>query len=393
MNLRDKLKNMPGRSREKSGKQPGADKGSSLPGERGQHYLRVERISLQHEHGGYRPDQLSQQVFTEAGSLYKFPPGIEREKLLFLDTETTGLAGGAGTFAFLVGLAYFSGSDLVLEQHMMRDYDEELELLLQVGEKLKDHPYPVTFNGKSYDLPLLKTRFILNRLEFPDVSGHYDLLHPCRSVWKHLPSCSLTALENDLLDFHRQDDIDGSQVPEIYFNYLQNKDMNLLEPVLSHNRLDIISLVSLSCHLEDIVKAEPKNITPSEAYNLGRLHEKRGSREESIAYLEQARTQVDSRALLTRIDKKLSWQYKRCDQYEAAVAIWNEMVSEQRGALFPWVELAKYYEHQVKDYEKAAELVESAQDYLIQKRYYISGWKKTAQELEHRLARLKKKRS
>ncbi len=185
MNLREKLKKMPGQKREQTGR---PEKPATV-------YLEENRYPLSYCHGRYSLENFSEYPFKNAGAIFDLPEELSRDELLFLDTETTGLAGGAGTVAFMIGLAYFAGNEVVLEQYIMRDYDEEPDQLEAVKERIEERSNLVTFNGKCYDFPLLKDRFIMNRLEPPVLDNHIDLLHPARSLWRHLPSCSLKALE------------------------------------------------------------------------------------------------------------------------------------------------------------------------------------------------------
>ncbi|MFW5994026.1 MAG: ribonuclease H-like domain-containing protein [Halanaerobiaceae bacterium] len=382
MNLREKLKKMPGQKRQE-------DNRVSEPATV---YLEEKRYPLSYRHGSYRLEDFPEYPFKEAGELFDLPEGIAKEELLFLDTETTGLAGGAGTVAFMIGMAYFAGSEVVLEQYIMRDYDEEPDQLEAVSRRIEERNNLVTFNGKCYDFPLLKDRFIMNRLEPPALDNHIDLLHPARSLWRHLPSCSLKALEWQVIDFERGADIDGSQVPEQYFRYLKRKDFSLLRPIIEHNKDDIISMISLANQIVEVVKlGDSIDLDGNLAYNLGYLFEKNEQLEKSISLYERARKLQESERLLTRIETKLTWQYKRADLHEKAVEIWQAMIREKRGGLFPWIELAKYYEHQVNDYRSALKLVETAKKFLFSRRYYISDWKDKRDALDHRLDRLESK--
>ncbi len=382
MNLREKLKKMSGQKREEDNK----------ISEPATVYLEEQRYPLSYRHGRYRLEDFSDYPFKDGGELFDLPEWIAKEELLFLDTETTGLAGGAGTVAFMIGMAYFAGDEVVLEQYIMRDYDEEPDQLEAVKERIEERNNLVTFNGKCYDFPLLKDRFIMNRLEPPVLENHFDLLHPARSLWRHLPSCSLKALEWQVIDFERGPDIDGSQVPEQYFRYLKEKDFSLLRPIIEHNKDDIISMISLAKHIGEIVNlGDSIDWDGNKAYNLGYLFEKNDQLEKSIRLYERARELQESDRLLARVETNLTWQYKRADLYEKAVEIWQEMIKEKRGGLFPWVELAKYYEHQANDYSSALKLVEAAKKFLFSRRDYISDWKDKRDALDHRLDRLEGK--
>ena len=176
--------------------------------------------------------------------------------LVYLDTETTGLAGGTGTCAFLIGIGAVEGSKFVIRQFFLRDYPEERAALAAVAEALEPYSGLVTFNGKTFDVPLLETRYSLARLKspFPRLL-HLDLLHPARRLWKlRLESCKLTDLETTVLGIGREGDVAGSEIPGIYFDYLRAGDARGLQPVFYHNALDIITLAALTVELARVIR-------------------------------------------------------------------------------------------------------------------------------------------
>ncbi len=175
------------------------------------------------------------------------PCAVDPERFLFLDTETTGLSRGAGTVAFLVGVGYIRGREMIVRQYLMRDYDEEIFVLRHVLEHFERFQALVTFNGRAFDLPLLQSRLIMQRIR-ADVCGlpHVDLLHTARRVWKlRLSSCRLSALEEHIYGEPRMDDLPGAEVPQRYFDYLKSHDFSLLEDILKHNAQDIVTLLRL----------------------------------------------------------------------------------------------------------------------------------------------------
>ncbi len=357
-----------------------------------EHYVKREKYGPHYQHGKYQLGQISSVLFSEASFLLDCEEGVSREEVLFMDTETTGLAGGTGTCAFIVGIGYFSDEDLILEQHLMRDFEEEHSLLSTIKQRIQARPIPVTFNGKTFDIPLLKNRFILQRLDFPDMQAHFDLLHPCRRMWNHFSSCSLNSLEKNLLEFNRKKDIEGSEVPHYFRAYLENKNWKLLQPIFRHNCLDIISLAVISLYLNKVALLEGEyDHSAREYFNLGRQLEKADRRRKSITAYERALNLAENRSLKRKIEKKLTWQYKREDAYKKAVEIWELMLEENRGGLFPYIELAKYYEHQQKNYESALKICKLAREFLQKKRVIISDWRQKREELEHRMERLRRK--
>ena len=414
MNIRDKLKqldrNKDSAPEKKSGAKTAVHKkevdsfftdhfsGEVVTNQYGEFFLKKEDYSLDFTHGLYElrsfprqiqssgPKKPRKNVFT--GQM----PSVSRKEIVFLDTETTGLAGGTGTVPFMVGTGFFQDNAFCVRQYLLRDFEEETALLSHLREFLDEFVVVVSFNGRCFDLPLLSTRMIMNRFSELETDYHLDLLTSARRVWSHLESCSLTSLEQKILSFTREDDLPGREVPGVYFNYLQHKKPLLLKPVFKHNKLDIVSLVTLFVHLLSVHRAENvNNLNVRELFALGRLYEKEKMLSRSIDFYEQAYSRVDSPYLRTKIEKKLTWQYKRSDHWLDAVEIWQQMASNGRGKLFPYRELAKYYEHNKKDYEQALACTRRALSYLDQKKAIIKKAGSKKDKLKHRQKRLQNK--
>jgi uncharacterized protein len=165
---------------------------------------------------------------------------------LYLDTETTGLSGGVGTVAFLVGLGYFEAGRFVVEQLLLRQLGEEAPLLHRVAERVARASLLVSYNGKSFDLPMLKTRCIMSRMPVPEARPHVDLLHVARRVHKHrLAQVTLGAIESEVLGFVRTCDVPSAEIPARYFHYLRTGDASPLEAVVDHNAWDVVSMAAL----------------------------------------------------------------------------------------------------------------------------------------------------
>src|SRR2546426_3204349 len=193
--------------------------------------------------------------------------------LLFLDAETTGLAGGTGTYAFLIGAAWLEDDRLILAQHFMRDFDEEPALLAALRLLLERASAVVTFNGASFDLPLLETRFIMARRRWPAALPHLDLLRPSRRVWTScFADCRLATLEREVIGVVRDDDIPGALIPALYFDFLRSRRAAPLGRVLAHNRDDILTLVGLLGWFGGALSARAE-MTAAELGGLGRLWE------------------------------------------------------------------------------------------------------------------------
>lgn len=337
-------------------------------------------------------------------TLGRVPPGLDLRRAVFFDTETTGLAGGTGTYAFLVGLGYFEGYDFVVRQYFLRDYPEEDAMLEAVAEDFSRFDAIVSFNGKSFDWPLMETRYRLSRRRVPlNGAPHLDLLHPARRIWKdRLQQCNLTNLEAKVLGVERLGDVPGHLIPPLYFDYLRTGDARALQDVVLHNRLDIVSLVSLAGWMGQMV-VHPLTPTPDgelicgdDLYALGRLFADRGDFGLAIACLEAGfdrGLEAISEALAQRT---LSSTYKRIKEHERAVSIWQEMLQGPGGlSLYPYVELAKYYEHVARDVALAREMAQRALVVAERRRSiagaYGPGTLKDLESVRHRLARLERK--
>ncbi len=201
------------------------------------------------------------------------------EQWLFLDTETTGLAGGSGTYAFLVGIAWWEGGGLEIEQFFMREYSEERALLFALRERIVEHPVVVTFNGKSFDWPLLETRYRMSRkISVPNLRAHLDFLHPARNLWRlRLGSVRLSELERHVLGWDRGGDVLSGLIPQIYFDYLRGGPPERLVPVLNHNQMDLRGLAALSSRILSLLSdAENLGQDGLELFGVSRICEKRG---------------------------------------------------------------------------------------------------------------------
>ncbi len=337
--------------------------------------------------------------------LGKVPPVTHLRRAVFFDTETTGLAGGTGTYAFLVGLGFFEGYDFVVRQYFMRDYPEEEPMLEAIAADLSRFDLLVSFNGKSFDWPLMETRYRMSRRRVPlQGAPHLDLLHPARRLWKErLGACHLQNLELQILGVQRQGDVPGHLIPPLYFDYLRTGNVAPLADVILHNRLDIVSLVSLAGWMGQMV-SDPLGMAPDgellcgdDLFALGRLYESRGMMSESLSCYETARQRGVAAVGEGVLLRQLSTAYKRAKEHEQAVSIWQRMVEGGSGlSLFPLIELAKYHEHVTRSYELAEEMARRALAIAEQRRSlagaYGPGTLRELQEVQHRLQRIQRKR-
>jgi uncharacterized protein YprB with RNaseH-like and TPR domain len=289
------------------------------------------------------------------------------EQWLFLDTETTGLAGGSGTYAFLVGIAWWEGGGLEIEQFFMRDYCEERSLLFALQERIAEHPVLVTFNGKSFDWPLLETRYRMSRkISVPSLRAHLDFLHPARNLWRlRLGSVRLSELERHVLGWDRGADVLSGLIPQIYFDYLRGGPPERLVPVLHHNQMDLRGLAALSSRILSLLSdAENLGQDGLELFGVSRMCEKQGEKararklyEKSIASVLPTETDRAARRSLARLAK-------REGDFELACELWKNALGNSRHGYEAYEQLAIYYEHKVRDPEQAQQIVQQALDEL-----------------------------
>ena len=289
------------------------------------------------------------------------------DQWLFLDTETTGLSGGSGTYAFLVGVAWWESGGLEIEQFFMREYNEERALLLALGERIAKHPVLVTFNGKSFDWPLLETRYRMSRkISLPTPRAHLDFLHPARNLWRlRLGSVRLSELERYVLGWNRGADLLSGLIPQIYFDYLRGGPPERLVPVLNHNQMDLRGLAALSSRILSLLSdAENLGQDGLELFGVSRICEKRGEHtrarslyEKSIASILPTETDRVARRSLARIAK-------RQGDFDLACELWRDAVGNSRHGYEAYEQLAIYYEHKARDPEQARRIVRLALDEL-----------------------------
>lgn len=293
------------------------------------------------------------------------------EKCLFIDTETTGLSGGAGTVAFLVGVGYISRGFMTVEQFFMRDYSDEPELLYRLKAIMERFECAVHFNGKTFDMPLIRSRFTMNRMkDYPELFD-LDLLPPSRRVWKlRLESCRLANLEERVLGLERENDLPGSEVPQRYFDFLKTGDMGLVEDIIRHNRQDIFSLGLLMNKLLSVYTSPEKQGYVQDLFSLGKALEKQG---ESAKARELYRLSAVPRKALSvsalrdggiagQANARLYRLCLRANDVDGAIATLEQMLSRRQMGIFPHIELAKIYEHRTKDYKKALRHTRQALD-------------------------------
>jgi uncharacterized protein len=286
------------------------------------------------------------------------------EKWLFLDTETTGLAGGTGTYAFLVGLAWWDGGGLQVEQLFLRDFSEEHSLLHELSGRLEERPVLVTFNGKSFDWPLLENRFTMTRaIGVPRLAAHLDLLHPARALWKlRLGSVRLVELERHVLDaarlgWHREDDVASALIPQYFFDYLRGGPAQPLAGVVRHNQMDLRGLAALYAKINSLLdKRESEADTDSlDLFGLSRFLQRRGEKDRAHAACEKALEAGLPAAYRPQATRELACLARSRGELESAAELWRELVGDPRDGITACEQLAIYYERNAGDFTRALE--------------------------------------
>lgn len=308
----------------------------------------------------------------------------DAKRWVFLDTETTGLAGGTGTCAFLVGVGMIEDSGFRVRLYFMRDFDEECAMLEALAQALAHYDTVITFNGKTFDVPLLETRYRLRRLRNPfRRMDHVDLLHPSRRLWKdRLGSCRLTSLESHVLGVERQGDIPGDLIPQRYFDYLRSGDGSKLAEVFHHNVLDIVTLACISSVLLTILASPTRGGLRhgQDMRGLARWLNKLGKEGQALAlYRTAIRSGLPRRDLFAALWEAAQIE-RRAGRHEEQVELLRDLArvsAMHRAAAF--VELAKHYEHRLKDYPLALKMTRSAQRHA------------PSEELRHRERRILRK--
>jgi uncharacterized protein YprB with RNaseH-like and TPR domain len=327
-------------------------------------------------------------VVADGDALRLLDPGLtehadDADKTVFVDLETTGLSGGAGTVAFLVGCGWFDMGAFQVRQFLLTSYASERALLAAVSDCFAGTTLLVTYNGKTFDVPVMETRWLFHRIPPPLESvRHFDMLHPARRLWKtRVPAasvkanadaggCRLGTLERVLCGVTRVGDVPGMEIPARYFRFLRSGDARPLEPVLEHNRLDLISLAAVTAHAVRLAEeGSARCRDAAEALALGKVFERAGCAHRAITCYERALDDAGAHIdVVAEALYRLGLRLRRDRRYEQAAAVWRRILelkqgrSGTRSALlsclrpFATEALAIHHEHREKDFEGAKDL-------------------------------------
>ena len=324
---------------------------------------------------------------------------------VFIDLETTGLSGGAGTVAFLVGCGFYDLGAFQVRQFLLTSYSAERALLTAVAEFFDDAELIVSYNGKTFDVPVMETRWQFHRMEMPlEGVPHFDALHTARRLWKPRAEdpadggCRLSTLERTLFDVRRVGDVPGFEIPSRFFQFMRTGDPRPLEPVLEHNRLDLVSLAAVTARAVRLVEEGADGCSDGQALAVGRIYERAGLVDRAEDCYRRASTS-DSIEVKCESLYRLALRCRRERRFSEAAALWREIVTvtEPRSARrnetvavlrqFAVEALAIHHEHREVDLKTARELALFA---LKENRDGGKGSRR-ADAYRHRLARLERK--
>lgn len=317
--------------------------------------------------------------------------GLNPEELLFFDTETTGLGHGVGNTIFLIGCGWVMKDQVVIKQYFLPSPSDEVALYQAFLADVKELKNLVTYNGKAFDWPQIKTRHTFLRDAVPKLPsfGHFDLLHASRRLWKGtLESNRLAIVERDILQIERSGDTPGHLVPIYYFEYVKQQNPEIVRGILDHNLYDILSLISLYTHLSKLIMGE-KHASGKEKYEIGRWHAYVGNEETAMACFSEVAENETDMSLMAK--KRMAELYKKQQNYELALGLWeelNETSAAKSAEIF--TEMAKVYEHRHKDYQKALYYAKQARQ-VEKSRKRLTGKSERERDSVKRIERLETK--
>lgn len=369
--------------------------GTVLSTEMGETFVYEERFAADYRHGHAAIRLASPLTVVSAWATEPRLRELPIEAFAFLDTETSGLAGGTGTYAFLVGAARFTQEgEFVLQQFFMRDPTEEPALLDALSRFLAPAQALVTFNGKAFDGPLLKTRYLMHRMPNPMRDfAHLDLLPLARRLWRdRLESRALKYLEENVLQAPRSmEEVPGYEIPYIYFDYLRTGDARPLKGVFYHNAMDVVAMAALLSHTASMLE-DPFHEGIQHGLDviaMAKLYEHLGEWETAARLFERGLQMNLGEESFWQAVQQLAVLQKRRGDFEQALPLWEQAAAQ--GHVYAYVELAKFHEHRLRDPRGALDWTISAVKLVKQggmPTYVRKHWE---QELKHRRERLEQK--
>jgi len=364
----------------------------------GSFFCYEKNLALDYQHGSCKIS-----VFQNKPSALLAVIGQDRQltnlavkDILFLDIEASGLSGGSGMYAFLIGIGYFTENGFRVEQFFLNNLNEERAILDELNRLVESHPLVISYNGKSFDVPLLESRNIFHRLQTPlSRVLHLDLLHSARRIWKYtLPDCALTTVEQQILKASRVGDVPSYLIPQIYFNYMRDRNPHPLKPVFYHNQQDVLAMAALLAKMLRLFENPlAESESAAEIFCIARTYENLLQLEASI----ELYATLLARPLGDRLRRELllrtAFNYKKMRKWSDAVAVWLKYLDTECYHPLPYIELAKYFEHRENQFLRAKNLVEKALEEMkiIESLRGANEWTPFKQDLEHRRKRLLRK--
>ncbi len=317
---------------------------------------------------------------------------VDPQKMLFFDTETTGLAGGTGTIPFMLGFAYFTETHFQTKIYILDDLHREGDMLDAVDAFLAEKGFSatVTYNGKTFDFTLMEARYILQRKRFPLLKlPHLDFLFPARTLWKYThESRRLGHLGEMLLGLSREDDIDGSEIPRLYFNYLRTKSYNIIRQVVEHNAMDLVGLAGLMLigakYLDDITHT----VDEGEILGTARIYENYNDLDKAEQLYQLLKNTAQRSEIQETTIKRLSFLKKKKKLYSEAADLWETLSTHTQNAPLALKELSIHLEHREKNYPRAIELTRQALENITLTETQREDFQKRCQRLERKLKKL-----
>lgn len=334
--------------------------GERVANDRGTFFRQTHMLEPHHCHGAI---PVRRALDASPGMLAKLAldaslAGVDLRGALFLDTETTGLSTGAGTVPFLIGVAWFEDESFVIEQLLLEELGEEAPMLTRLAELVERSTCVVTYNGKSYDWPLLQTRFVLGRVTPPPARPHLDLLHMARRVFRpRLGGARLVLMEQMVLGMHRERDIDGSEIPGVYWSFLRHKNGAVLSVVMEHNANDLVALAALLAVLSERIERVRIDDDPIDHYAIAKVALRAKDYERSLSFAAAAAEGGGTNELTADAELLRGDLLKRQGAYGGARAAYEASVDaaghDQLRAARAHLALAKLSEHRFKNYDRA----------------------------------------
>lgn len=334
-------------------------------------FVHTEKLELETRIGPYSAGDLFETVsdWQKGSQVHPLSAyGLDADELLFFDTETTGLASGTGQMIFLIGLAHVTSGGVEMKQYFLPGPGHEaafFNAFLSDSHSLKNL---VTFNGKAFDWPRVRTRHQFVRDQVPRLPafGHFDLLHASRRLWKNrLESVRLQTVEREILGLGREEDVPGKMAPFLYFQFLKQPNAQLVKGIIEHNREDVLSLIALYIHLSNKVLGKVSS-DEEERYEIARWYLQIGDDERALPLFRRLAVRDSITGIRSRA--QMAALYKREGHYEHALTMLQSVIREDKSPNdHIYIEAAKLMEHQFKKYESAISYTESALEYLRKK--------------------------